>query len=145
MAETLNLYDASTGGIMKIKTNWEVIELIDNMSLNEYCPQSNEEATPKEETIDKMLEARDVNNMAYAGEPIFCPIGGMPHTFDPALLRCGTQIFKIHKRKMNYKRDIHFELPILFFLGADIRSVCTEAGLYTISAPREIVTMKYLK
>lgn len=43
---------------MKIKTNGEVIELIDNMSLNEYCPQSNEEATPKEETIDKMLEAR---------------------------------------------------------------------------------------
>lgn len=52
---------------MKIKTNWEVIELIDNMSLNEYCPQSNEEATPKEETIDKMLEARDVALLSSNG------------------------------------------------------------------------------
>jgi len=46
MAQTLNSYDASTGGTMNIKTIWEVIVLIDDMSLNEYRPQSNE-ATPK--------------------------------------------------------------------------------------------------
>ncbi|AET03652.1 26S protease regulatory subunit, putative [Medicago truncatula] len=64
-----------------------------------------------------------------------------PDTFDPALLWRGTQVFKIHTRIMNCEG-----ISILSFqLGADIRSVCTEDGLYAISAPRKTVTEKYLK
>ncbi|WZZ65415.1 hypothetical protein YC2023_076785 [Brassica napus] len=84
-------------------------------------------------------------------------------------LESRTQIFKIHTRTMNCERDIRFELlarlcpnstgnpsPIYYFLllwfcviffffflpGADIRSVCTEAGMYAIRARRKTVTEK---
>jgi 26S proteasome regulatory subunit T1 len=78
-----------------------------------------------------------------------------------------TQIFKIHTRAMNCERDIRFELLarlcpnstgeclFCFFwspqfslpcpyhaTGADIRSVCTEAGMYAIRARRKTVTEK---
>jgi 26S proteasome regulatory subunit T1 len=80
---------------------------------------------------------------------------------DPALLRPGrldrkvefglpdlegrTQIFKIHTRTMNCERDIRFELLARLCpnsTGADIRSVCTEAGMYAIRARRKTVTEK---
>ncbi|KAK1369152.1 26S protease regulatory subunit 7 [Heracleum sosnowskyi] len=76
-----------------------------------------------------------------------------PDTLNPALLRPGrldrkvefglpdlesrTQIFKIHTRTMNCERDIRFELLARLCpnsTGADIRSVCTEAGMYAIRA-----------
>ncbi|KQK09566.1 hypothetical protein BRADI_2g48800v3 [Brachypodium distachyon] len=76
-----------------------------------------------------------------------------PDTLDPALLRPGrldrkvefglpdlegrTQIFRIHTRTMNCERDIRFELLARLCpnsTGADIRSVCTEAGMYAIRA-----------
>lgn len=86
-------------------------------------------------------------------------------------LESRTQIFKIHTRTMNCERDIRFELlarlcpnstgkQISFLisilircnlllscsfplhLGADIRSVCTEAGMYAIRARRKTVTEK---
>ena len=84
-----------------------------------------------------------------------------PDTLDPALLRPGridrklefglpdlearTQIFRIHTRSMSVERDIRYEL-----LGrlcpnstpAEIRSVCTEAGMYAIRARRKTVTEK---
>ncbi|RVW77065.1 26S proteasome regulatory subunit 7B [Vitis vinifera] len=82
-----------------------------------------------------------------------------PGTLDPALLRPGrldrklefglpdvksrTQIFKIHTRTMNCERDIRFELLARICpssTGADIRSVCTEAGMFAIRARRKIVT-----
>ncbi|XP_048628088.1 26S proteasome regulatory subunit 7-like, partial [Brassica napus] len=82
-------------------------------------------------------------------------------TLDPALLRPGrldrkvefglpdlesrTQIFKIHTRTMNCERDIRFELLARLCpnsTGADIRSVCTEAGMYAIRARRKTVTEK---
>ncbi|KAM0823414.1 hypothetical protein ACQ4PT_070885 [Festuca glaucescens] len=84
-----------------------------------------------------------------------------PDTLDPALLCPGrldrkvefglpdlegrTQIFKIHTRTMNCERDIRFELLARLCpnsTGADIRSVCTEAGMYAIRARRKTVTEK---
>ncbi|GAB4819695.1 hypothetical protein N2152v2_006741 [Parachlorella kessleri] len=84
-----------------------------------------------------------------------------PDTLDPALLRPGrldrkvefglpdldsrSQIFKIHTRTMNIERDIRFELLARLCpnsTGADIRSVCTEAGMYAIRARRKTVTEK---
>ncbi|KAA3489210.1 26S protease regulatory subunit 7A [Gossypium australe] len=77
-------------------------------------------------------------------------------------LESRTQIFKIHTRTMNCERDIRFELlarlcpnstgRVIFWCslfygfcppaGADIRSVCTEAGMYAIRARRKTVTEK---
>lgn len=84
-----------------------------------------------------------------------------PDVLDPALLRPGrldrkiefglpdvearTQIFKIHTKSMNCERDIRFELLARLCpnsTGADIRSVCTEAGMYAIRARRKTVTEK---
>eukprot|EP00891_Asterochloris_glomerata_P009735 jgi/Astpho2/9735/Aster-03713 len=84
-----------------------------------------------------------------------------PDTLDPALLRPGrldrkvefglpdlesrTQIFQIHTRTMNCERDIRFELMARLCpnsTGADIRSVCTEAGMFAIRARRKTVTEK---
>merc|ERR1712127_293850 len=82
-----------------------------------------------------------------------------PDTLDPALLRPGrmdrrvefgvpdlegrTEIFKIHSGNMNCERDIRFELLARLCpncTGADLRSVCTEAGMYAIRARRKVVT-----
>ena len=84
-----------------------------------------------------------------------------PDTLDPALLRPGrldrkvefglpdlegrTQIFKIHTRTMSVERDIRYELLGRLCpnaTGADIRSVCTEAGMFAIRARRKTVTEK---
>eukprot|EP00920_Eleutheroschizon_duboscqi_P020150 GHVT01047992.1.p1 GENE.GHVT01047992.1~~GHVT01047992.1.p1 ORF type:complete len:476 (+),score=40.53 GHVT01047992.1:537-1964(+) len=80
-----------------------------------------------------------------------------PDTLDPALLRPGrldrkiefglpdlegrTHIFKVHARTMNMERDIRFELLARLCpnsTGADIRSVCTEAGMFAIRARRKV-------
>jgi 26S proteasome regulatory subunit T1 len=84
-----------------------------------------------------------------------------PDTLDPALLRPGrmdrrvefglpdlegrAHIFTIHCRSMNAERDIRFELLARLCpnsTGADIRSVCTEAGMFAIRARRKTVTEK---
>eukprot|EP01114_Cavostelium_apophysatum_P024514 TRINITY_DN961_c0_g1_i1.p1 TRINITY_DN961_c0_g1~~TRINITY_DN961_c0_g1_i1.p1 ORF type:complete len:426 (+),score=123.76 TRINITY_DN961_c0_g1_i1:112-1389(+) len=84
-----------------------------------------------------------------------------PDTLDPALLRPGrldrkvefglpdmegrTSIFQIHARTMSCARDIRFELLARLCpntTGADIRSVCTEAGMFAIRARRKTVTEK---
>jgi len=84
-----------------------------------------------------------------------------PDTLDPALLRPGrldrkiefglpdlegrTTIFQIHARSMNCDRNIRFELLSRLCpnsTGADIRSVCTEAGMFAIRARRKTVTEK---
>eukprot|EP00798_Chlamydomonas_sp_ICE-L_P003964 gene3964-14045_t len=60
-------------------------------------------------------------------------------------LESRTQIFQIHTRAMNCERDIRFELLGRLCpnsTGADIRSVCTEAGMYAIRARRKTVTEK---
>jgi len=84
-----------------------------------------------------------------------------PDTLDPALLRPGrldrkvefglpdlesrTQIFNIHTRSMNIERGIRFELLARLCpnsTGAEIRSVCTESGMFAIRARRKVVTEK---
>ncbi len=85
-----------------------------------------------------------------------------PDTLDPALLRPGrldrkiefslpdlegrTGIFKIHGRSMNVERGlIRWELLARLCpnaTGADIRSVCTEAGMFAIRARRKVATEK---
>ncbi|GAM28803.1 hypothetical protein SAMD00019534_119790 [Acytostelium subglobosum LB1] len=84
-----------------------------------------------------------------------------PDTLDPALLRPGrldrkvefglpdlegrAHIFTIHAKTMSCARDIRFELLARLCpnsTGADIRSVCTEAGMFAIRARRKIVTEK---
>jgi len=81
------LLDAFAGGTIKVKTTDEVRELIDNMSLNEYRGQHEEEATPRKkgmidlntqdallvsnkllsiqlETTSKRLEAREDSQLS---------------------------------------------------------------------------------
>lgn len=84
-----------------------------------------------------------------------------PDTLDPALLRPGrldrkvefglpdlegrAHIFKIHAKSMNVERDIRYELLARLCpnsTGAEIRSVCTEAGMFAIRARRKVATEK---
>ena len=82
-----------------------------------------------------------------------------PDILDPALLRPGRfdrlieippandegrlEIFKIHIRKMNVAKDIKYDNLIRHsygFSGAEIESVCREAGMNAIRASRSQVT-----
>ena len=84
-----------------------------------------------------------------------------PDTLDPALLRPGrldrkvefglpnlegrTHILKIHAKLMSVDRDIRFELLARLCpntTGAELRSVCTEAGMYAIRARRKSASEK---
>lgn len=86
-----------------------------------------------------------------------------PDTLDPALARPGrldrkiefglpdlegrVQIFKIHAKTMAFDKDIRFELVGRMCpntTGADIRSVCCEAGMFAIRARRKAITEKDL-
>lgn len=86
-----------------------------------------------------------------------------PDTLDPALLRPGrldrkiefalpdlegrTHIFKINARTMAMEKGIRFELLSRLCpnaTGAEIRSVCTEAGMFAIRARRKAITEKDL-
>ena len=83
-----------------------------------------------------------------------------PDTLDPALLRPGrldrkvefglpdlesrAQIFKIHSRTMS-ERDIRWDLLARLCpnaTGADIRSVCTEAGMFAIRSRKKTISEK---
>uniref|UniRef100_A0AC35TQG3 26S proteasome regulatory subunit 7 n=1 Tax=Rhabditophanes sp. KR3021 TaxID=114890 RepID=A0AC35TQG3_9BILA len=84
-----------------------------------------------------------------------------PDTLDPALVRPGrldrkvefglpdlegrTEIFKIHANKMSVARDIRYDLLSRLCpnaTGAELRSVCTEAGMYAIRSRRKMATEK---
>jgi len=86
-----------------------------------------------------------------------------PDTLDPALLRPGrldrkiefglpdlegrVQIFKINAKTMAFDKDIRYELIARLCpntTGADIKSVCTEAGMFAIRARRKSVGEKDL-
>merc|ERR1711879_972351 len=86
-----------------------------------------------------------------------------PDTLDPALLRPGrldrkiefslpdlegrTHIFKIHSKTMSVEKDIRWDLLARLCpnsTGAEIRSVCTEAGMYAIRARRKSISEKDL-
>ncbi len=80
-----------------------------------------------------------------------------PDTLDPALLRPGrldrkieftvpdlegrTKIFKIHSKSVSCEKNIRWELLARLCpntTGAEIRSVCTEAGMFAIRARRKV-------
>lgn len=84
-----------------------------------------------------------------------------PDTLDPALLRPGrldrkvefslpdlsgrTSILKIHTKPMSVEKNIRYELIARLCpsaTGAELRSVCTEAGMFAIRARRKVVTEK---
>jgi len=84
-----------------------------------------------------------------------------PDTLDPALTRPGrldrkvefglpnlegrAHIFKIHLRTMNADKNIRVELLARLCpntTGAELHSVCTEAGMYAIRARRKQITEK---
>ena len=86
-----------------------------------------------------------------------------PDTLDPALLRPGrldrkiefglpdlegrSHIFKIHSKTMSMEKNIRFELLARLCpnsTGAEIRSVCTEAGMFAIRARRKAISEKDL-
>lgn len=86
-----------------------------------------------------------------------------PDTLDPALLRPGrldrkiefalpdlegrAHIFKIHAKTMSMEKNIRFELLARLCpnsSGAEIRSVCTEAGMFAIRARRKAISEKDL-
>jgi 26S proteasome regulatory subunit T1 len=86
-----------------------------------------------------------------------------PDVLDPALVRPGridrkieyglpdlegrVQIFKIHARSMAIEKDVRFELLARLChntTGADIRSVCIEAGMFAIRGRRKNITEKDL-
>merc|ERR1712156_72427 len=85
-----------------------------------------------------------------------------PDTLDPALIRPGrldrriefglpdlegrSKIFKIHASKMNCDRIIRWDLLARLCpnaTGAEIRSVCTEAGMFAIRERKKMVTEKH--
>ncbi|KAK9449002.1 P-loop containing nucleoside triphosphate hydrolase protein [Limtongia smithiae] len=84
-----------------------------------------------------------------------------PNTLDPALLRPGridrkvefslpdlegrANILRIHAKSMSVDRDIRWELISRLCpnsTGAELRSVCTEAGMFAIRARRKVTTEK---
>ncbi|KAK9476029.1 P-loop containing nucleoside triphosphate hydrolase protein [Lipomyces japonicus] len=84
-----------------------------------------------------------------------------PNTLDPALLRPGridrkvefslpdlegrANILRIHAKSMSVERDIRWELISRLCpnsTGAELRSVCTEAGMYAIRARRKVASEK---
>merc|ERR1712226_120217 len=84
-----------------------------------------------------------------------------PDTLDPALMRPGrldrkvefglpdldgrSNIFRIHARSMSVERDIRYDRLARLCpnsTGAEIRSVCTEAGMYAIRSRRKVATEK---
>jgi 26S proteasome regulatory subunit T4 len=81
-----------------------------------------------------------------------------PDILDPALLRPGRldrkieiplpneqsrlEIIKIHSKKLNISGDIDYDAIVKLsegFNGADLRNVCTEAGLFALRETRETV------
>merc|ERR1719276_17303 len=124
--------------------------------------RSGDEANGDSEVQRTMLEiVNQLDGFDARGNVKVLMATNRPDTLDPALLRPGrldrkiefglpdldgrAGIFQIHARSMNCERDIRFELLARLCpntTGADLRSVCIEAGMYAIRARRKTVTEK---
>lgn len=108
-------------------------------------------------TLMELLNQMD--GFDYLGKTKIIMATNRPDTLDPALLRPGRldrkievplpnevgrlEILKIHSSKINKKGDIDFEAVVKLsdgFNGADLRNVCTEAGMFAIREERDYVT-----
>nr|UXY86714.1 26S protease regulatory SU 7 [Cryptomonas paramecium] len=106
-----------------------------------------------------MLEiVNQLDGFEYRGNVKVLMATNRPDTIDPALMRPGrldrkiefslptfegrVKILKIHSKNMKYNADIRFELLARICpntTGADIRSICTEAGMFAIRKKRSYV------
>merc|ERR1711874_443196 len=107
-------------------------------------------------TLMELLNQLD--GFDYLGRVKIIMATNRPDTLDPALLRPGRldrkieialpnevarmEILKIHSNPITKHGDIDYEAIVKLsdgFNGADLRNVCTEAGLFAIRAEREYV------
>ncbi|KAJ3359834.1 26S protease regulatory subunit 10B [Allomyces macrogynus ATCC 38327] len=107
-------------------------------------------------TLMELLNQMD--GFDYLGKTKIIMATNRPDTLDPALLRPGRldrkieiplpnelgrlEILKIHSAKINKQSDIDYEAVVKLsdgFNGADLRNVCTEAGMFAIRDERDYV------
>jgi len=97
----------------------------------------------------------------YLGQTKLIMATNRPDTLDPALLRPGRldrkieiplpneqgrlEILKIHSAPITKHGDIDYEAIVKLsdgFNGADLRNVCTEAGMFAIREERDFVVQE---
>ena len=121
------------------------------------------EGTPADREIQRTLMEllNQMDGFDILGKVKIIMATNRPDTLDPALMRPGrldrkvefslpdldgrTNIFKIHARSMSVEKDIRYELLSRLCpnsTGAEIRSVCTEAGMFAIRARRKVASEK---
>jgi len=107
-------------------------------------------------TLMELLNQMD--GFDYLGQTKLIMATNRPDTLDPALLRPGRldrkieiplpneqgcmEILKIHSAKITKHGDIDYEAIVKLadgFNGADLRNVCTEAGMFAIRDERDYV------
>lgn len=126
--------------------------------------QEGDESSGDSEVQRTMLEiVNQLDGFEARGNVKVLMATNRPDTLDPALLRPGrldrkiefglpdlegrTNIFQIQAKTMNMERGIRFELLARLCpnaTGAEIRSVCTEAGMFAIRARRKSISEKDL-
>ncbi|KAI9224503.1 26S protease regulatory subunit 10B [Blastocladiella britannica] len=108
-------------------------------------------------TLMELLNQMD--GFDYLGKTKIIMATNRPDTLDPALLRPGRldrkieiplpneigrlDILKIHSAKINKQAELDYEAVVKLsdgFNGADLRNVCTEAGMFAIRDERDYVT-----
>ncbi|KAH0951927.1 hypothetical protein HN011_003694 [Eciton burchellii] len=148
-------FDDGAGGDNEVQRT--MLELINQLD-GQTCSRSLQSADPSRD-----LSANKSRRFRFdpRGNIKVLMATNRPDTLDPALMRPGrldrkiefglpdlegrTHIFKIHARSMSVERDIRFELLARLCpnsTGAEIRSVCTEAGMFAIRARRKVATEK---
>jgi proteasome regulatory subunit len=100
----------------------------------------------------------ELDGFENRGEVAVLGATNRPDILDPALLRPGRfdriinfpipdekgrkEIFKIHSRGMNIDSELNFERLVNVttnMTGADIKAICTEAGMFAIRGNRSCV------